>query len=70
MAEVKLPILILGTERDRLVSPNAIRRAGQALPKAELKIYPDAAHELLRETDKVRLDALAAIDAFLDKHAR
>ena len=70
MTEVKLPILILGTERDRLVSPNAIRRAAQALPKAELHMYPEAAHELLRESDPVRLDALAAIDAFLAKQAR
>ena len=70
MAEVRLPILILGTERDRLVSPNAIRRAAQALPEAELKMYPDAAHELLRESDEVRLDALAAIDAFFGKHVR
>lgn len=69
MAQVELPILILGTERDRLVSPNAIRRAAQALPKAELKMYSDAAHELLRESDAVRLDALATIDTFLDQHA-
>jgi lysophospholipase len=70
MAGAALPILILGTEQDRLVSPNAIRRAAQALPRAELVMYPAAAHELLRESDAVRLDVLAAIDAFLDKHAR
>lgn len=69
MTEVELPILILGTDRDRLVSPNAIRRAAGALPGAELHMYPDAAHELLRESDSVRLDALARIDSFFDRHA-
>jgi lysophospholipase len=32
-------------------------------------MFPDGAHELLRETDSVRLDALAAIDLFLDRRA-
>ena len=69
MERVELPILILGTERDRLVSPNAIRRAAEALPKAELHMYSTAAHELLRESDPVRLDALARIDSFFDRYA-
>lgn len=67
MATIETPILILGTEQDRLVSPNAIRRAAAALPNATLHMYPDAAHELLRESDPVRLDALARIDAFFDR---
>jgi lysophospholipase len=70
LAKVETPILILGTDRDRLVSPNAIRRAAAALPNAELHMYPDAAHELLRESDPVRLDALARIDSFFDRRAR
>jgi lysophospholipase len=40
-----------------------------SLPNSELKMFDDAAHELLRETAPVRLEALAAIDAFLDRHA-
>jgi alpha-beta hydrolase superfamily lysophospholipase len=31
--------------------------------------YPHAGHELLREADPVRLEALGAIDAFLDRNA-
>jgi lysophospholipase len=65
---IDLPVLMLGTERDRLVSPAAIRWAAGLLPKAELIMYRTAAHELLREADPVRLDALARIDAFLDAH--
>lgn len=70
LAGVDVPMLLIGTDRDRLVSPEAIRAAAARLPKAELHIYPDAAHEILREVDRVRLDALARIDAFLAEHAR
>ena len=70
LKEVEVPVLLLGTERDRLVSPAAIRRVAALLPKAEFHIYPDAGHEILREADPVRLDAMARIGAFLDAHAR
>jgi lysophospholipase len=69
LAEVKVPVLLLGTERDRLVSPAAIRRAAAQLRDSELVMYDDSAHEILRERDDVRLRALAAIDGFLDRHA-
>ena len=69
LAGVKLPVLLIGTERDRLVSPAAIRRVAGELADAELEMYPDAAHEILREADPVRLAALARIDAFLAEHA-
>ncbi len=66
---VETPILLLGTERDRLVDPQAIRRAAAMLPNAEMHMFTEAAHELLRESDPVRLEAMARIDAFLETHA-
>lgn len=69
LAEVKLPLLLLGTERDRLVSPAAIRRTAGELADAELEMFAEAGHEILREADPVRLAALARIDAFLDRRA-
>jgi lysophospholipase len=69
LAKVETPVLLIGAEGDRLVSPAAIRRAAAQLPRAELVMYGDSAHEILRERDEVRLRALAAIDAFLDRHA-
>jgi len=68
LAQVGLPVLILGADRDRLVSSAAIRRVAAALPRAELEMFPDAAHEILREADPVRARALARIDAFLARH--
>jgi lysophospholipase len=69
LAGVRVPVLILCAERDRLVSAEAIRRAARELPDAELLSFPDSAHEILREADPVRTEAFAAIDAFLDARA-
>jgi lysophospholipase len=66
---VETPVLLIATERDRLVSAAAVRRAASHLPRAELVMYDDAAHEILRERDEIRLRALASIDGFLDRHA-
>ena len=70
LREVRTPILLIGTDRDRLVSPSAIREAATALPNAELLMFPNAAHEILREADPVRIRAFERIDAFFDAHAR
>jgi len=69
LARVDLPVLILAAALDRLVSGDAIRRAAEWLPRAELEVYDGCAHEILREQDETRLAALARIDAFLDTHA-
>jgi lysophospholipase len=69
LSAVATPVLLIGTDRDRLVSPAAIRGAARHLANAELLMFEDAAHEILRERDSVRLEALARIDAFLDRHA-
>lgn len=69
LAGVTIPVLIVGAARDRLVSPTAIRRAIRALPKVEAEIFPDAAHEILRESDPIRLAALDRIDGFFDRYA-
>jgi lysophospholipase len=65
LRQVTLPILMIGAEKDRLVSAAAIREAAALLPNAELMMMPDAAHEILRDSDAVRDRALARIDAFL-----
>jgi lysophospholipase len=69
LARIDLPILLVGVEQDRLVSAAAIRRTAAALPRAELAMFDDCAHEILRERDGPRLAALERIDAFLDEHS-
>lgn len=68
LKRIELPILILGAVEDRLVSAAAIRRTASFLPNAELEMYENSAHEILREADPVRRVALDRIDAFLDRH--
>lgn len=65
LRQVTVPILLIGAEKDRLVSADAIREAAALLPNAELVMMPDAAHEILRDCDAVRDRALARIDTFL-----
>jgi lysophospholipase len=69
LARIGLPVLFVATEQDRLVSAAEIRRAAKAIPGAELLMFEDAAHELLRETDAVRLEVFERIDRFLAERA-
>jgi lysophospholipase len=70
LEQLELPVLLLGTSADRLVSWRAIARAAARLPHAELVAFgPEARHEILREVDPVRTRALDAIAEFLDRVA-
>ncbi|WP_443019696.1 alpha/beta hydrolase [Sphingobium sp. CAP-1] len=70
VARIATPLLMLATQHDQLVSTPAIRRVAARIAGARLHVYGrEAAHEILRELDPVRLDALGRIDAFLDETA-
>ena len=70
LESVDVPILVLAARHDALVAWPAIERAAARLPQAELIAFgPESAHELLREADPVRDAVLAAIEAFLARHA-
>lgn len=63
---VMMPVLVLAAKRDALVSWPAIEAAAARLPRGELVVWgPEARHELLREADPVRGQAMAAIASFL-----
>jgi lysophospholipase len=65
---ITLPVLIVGTEGDKLVSSAAIKRFASRLQNGTLKMFgKDVAHEILRERDGPRGEALAVIEAFLDR---
>jgi lysophospholipase len=66
LESVTTPLLLIGSQGDKLVSPAAIPRFAARLPNAQLKMFdPSAAHEILREIDSVRDEAMALIDRFL-----
>jgi lysophospholipase len=64
------PILIVGTDADKLVSPSAIRRIASRIKNVRLKMWgAEASHEILREVDAVRDAVLSEIDLFLGEAA-
>ena len=70
LAGVKVPVLLLCADNDKLVSPKATHAAALHLKHGELIRYGDEArHELLREVDSVRDKVLASIDNFLARAA-
>lgn len=70
LERVDVPVLILSTTSDKLVSHPANVRAASRLPKGELLEFgAEAHHEILREVDDVRARAMAAIAEFLDRVA-
>ncbi|WP_340587143.1 alpha/beta hydrolase [Erythrobacter alti] len=68
LESVEVPVFIVATAADRLVSPSAIRSAIARLANVESLMFGDEArHEVLREADPVRIHALDAIDDFLKR---
>lgn len=71
LERISIPVLIVASTADRLVSFPAIDRAVRRMPRAELLSFgAEAAHEILREADAVRDQALERIDDFLDRAVR
>lgn len=67
---VDVPVLIVSTTSDRLVSHAANVRGAQRLPCGKLIIFGEEAHhEILREVDAVRERMMREISDFLDEVA-
>ncbi|AMO72281.1 alpha/beta fold hydrolase [Sphingorhabdus sp. M41] len=70
LVKMEIPILVLATSTDELVDHATIERAVHLMPKVELKLFgAEAAHEIFREVDEVRNDALNTCFSFLDRVA-
>ncbi len=65
LERVATPLMILVAENEALVDNAATARAAARVPKAWLQRVPGAAHELLHETDAIRLPVLDGIAGFL-----
>lgn len=67
MEAVDVPVLIVSTSNDKLVSHSANVRAAKRLPKGKLISFGnEARHEILREVDEVRGRMMREIAWFLD----
>lgn len=69
-ARIQIPVLMLAAARDRIVSTPAIERLGLRLRTGRHMVVPAAQHELFMETDAVRGQVLAALDAFITNQTR
>lgn len=70
LEKVDVPVLIVSTSADRLVSHKANVRAAERLPNGRLYEFGEEAHhEILRETDEVRGRMMRTITDFLDEVA-
>ncbi len=68
--QIKTPVLVIGTDGDKLVNPKAIVTFAARIPKAILKMFDKrVAHEILRECDAPRDEALKNIASFLAEYA-
>jgi lysophospholipase len=61
------PALLLLAARERLVSNEAAEALARRLPSCETHVIADAGHEILREADGPRREALSLVAAFLAK---
>src|SRR3546814_6163851 len=67
---IAVPVLILATSNDKLVSVDAVEKAAQRLRDVRLVHFgKEAHHEILREVDPVRNRAMEATFEFLDRIA-
>jgi lysophospholipase len=71
LARIQTPVLMLVATADGLVNPKMAIRAAGHIPNAKLTTYgAEAAHELLRELDAVRNDAMHRIIEFLESNGQ
>jgi pimeloyl-ACP methyl ester carboxylesterase len=59
LAAAPFPLLLLAGERDAVLSPATVRRAGELLPAARVEVVPGAPHSMYWETPQLFNDAVA-----------
>lgn len=69
LEQLELPVQMLLADRERLVDNRAALRIAARIPNLRHLILPGAAHELLREADEVRQEALISIRNFAQEVA-
>src|SRR6516225_5572041 len=59
LAAAPFPVLLLAGEKDAVLSPATVRRAGELLPSARVEVVPGAPHSMYWETPQLFNDAVA-----------
>ena len=59
LAAAPFPVLLLAGEKDTVLSPATVRRAGELLPSARVEVVTGAPHSMYWETPQLFNDAVA-----------
>ncbi|MDO8422188.1 MAG: alpha/beta hydrolase [Parvibaculum sp.] len=70
LTAIKTPVLIVVAGADRLIDRDALVAAAANVEQGELSLIEGSNHEVLIETDEVRIKFWAAFDKFIDRHLR
>ena len=65
---IQVPMLLFAAGRDKVVATRAIEDFGVGLKVGSQLLLPGARHEILQESDAIRLKFWAAFDAYLGVH--
>ncbi len=65
LGEVSVPTLLLNSGQDRVTLSHEVSYWAQNIPAITEKIHPSARHDIMAETDDIRLQVWRDIDAFL-----
>jgi pimeloyl-ACP methyl ester carboxylesterase len=60
LGELKVPVLVITGDDDRIVSPEASKHCADVIPHAQLHVIPNAGHLPHEETPEVFLKAVHA----------
>jgi pimeloyl-ACP methyl ester carboxylesterase len=58
VAAARFPVMLLAGEKDAVLSPGTVRRAGELLPSARVEIVPGAPHSMYWESPDLFNDAV------------
>jgi 3-oxoadipate enol-lactonase len=60
LASAPFPLTLLAGEKDAVLSPATVRRAGELLPSARVEVVTDAPHSMYWETPQLFNDVVAS----------
>jgi lysophospholipase len=64
--KLRAPVMIVAAGLDQVIDNEATREFARRMPGVSLVFIREAMHEILTENDAVRVQFLAAFDAFIE----
>ncbi|MFZ7158810.1 alpha/beta fold hydrolase [Avibacterium gallinarum] len=68
LSRIEIPVLVLQAGKEKIVENAQLEKLVACLPKGQLITVENAKHEILFERDKIRAEALSAVQAFISNN--